>query len=53
MEKYDKDMEAMDIKIQRMKTKHITTIERREELEATVINFYLLCVPTVPLVIPL
>ncbi|KAL0819877.1 hypothetical protein ABMA28_007894 [Loxostege sticticalis] len=33
MDKYDTDMEAIDIRIQRMKNKHISTLERRQGLE--------------------
>ncbi|XP_028165941.1 dynein regulatory complex protein 9-like isoform X1 [Ostrinia furnacalis] len=35
MNKYDKDMEAIELKIQRMKTKHVSQLERRQELEDT------------------
>jgi hypothetical protein len=36
MNKYDKDMEAVDLKIQIMKNNHIAALEQREELEKTV-----------------
>lgn len=42
MNKYDTDMEDMDLKIQIMKNKYQSAVEQREEMEETVhISFFI------------